>query len=304
MPMTIALACLAMIAFAANTLLARAALAPHAIDAASYTAIRLVSGAVVLGLILVVQNGWRSLRHLPGNWISGAALFIYAIAFSLAYLRLGAAVGTLILFAAVQCTMLAWGMIRRDRPLPLELVGFVMAFGALIYLLSPGLNRPDLVGSGLMALSGMAWGVYSLRGRGARNPLDETAGNFIRCVPLCLPLALLPDAGSVTTPFGLSMAMTSGIAASGLGYAIWYRTLPHLSTAQAAVMQLTVPVIAGLGAVLLLGETVSLRFLIASAFILGGVALAISARRPSGPTPVAVNSSKKNENSSRPARGI
>jgi drug/metabolite transporter (DMT)-like permease len=283
MPATILLTAVAMIAFAANSLLARAALGADAIDAAGYTAVRLASGALALASLLMLSRGTRATRNsLPGTWSSALALFVYAIAFSLAYLRLGAAAGALILFASVQGTMILWGIVRRDRPNVPELCGLTTAFAAFVYLLLPGLGAPDPIGSILMIVSGIAWGIYSLRGRGARNPLDETAGNFIRSVPMCLPLLLLPTFAEPLTAAGIGLAVVSGVVASGLGYAIWYRSLPGLSTTQAAVVQLTVPVIAAFGAVLFLAETPTLRLALCSACILGGVALAILARRPAG----------------------
>jgi len=274
------LVALAMVAFAANSLLARAALAGPHIDAGAYTIIRLCAGALVLALLIGTQHGVAAIARVKGTWRSALALFIYAFAFSFAYLRLGAATGTLILFGAVQCTMLAWGLMRRDRPNLFELTGLVMAFGALIYLLAPGIARPDPVGSLLMALSGIAWGVYSLRGKASADPLADTAGNFIRCVPFCIALFALPQTGHTLSPTGTLLAIASGALASGLGYAIWYRALPGLSTLQAAIVQLTVPIIAAIGAIVLLAETLTWRLAIAAIFVLGGVALAIFARPP------------------------
>ncbi|BCH33823.1 hypothetical protein MesoLjLc_57530 [Mesorhizobium sp. L-8-10] len=277
MRITAFLTTLAMLAFAANSLLARLALAGPAIDAPSYTVIRLVSGAMALGLILRWRRG--SGGGLPGNWPSALALFVYAIAFSLAYLRLGAAVGALVLFAAVQCTMISWGLWRKDRPNTGELAGLAIAFGAFVYLVSPGLDKPDLPGSALMALSGIAWGVYSLRGRGARDPLGDTAGNFIRSAAFCVPLATIALLDHGVTARGAVLAIASGVVASGLGYAIWYRALPGLTSTQAAIVQLTVPVIAALAAVALLDEPVTVRLVISTILVLGGVALAILSRR-------------------------
>lgn len=270
----VSITAVAMVAFAANLVLARAALELPAIDAASYTVVRLVSGAAVLGLLLS-RRGGAELRHPPGSWTSAAALFGYAIAFSLAYLRLGAATGALILFASVQLTMIVWGLATRDRPRPAELVGVGVAFAAFVHLLLPGLSAPDPLGSGLMILSGVAWGVYSLRGRGSRDPLGETAGNFIRSVAFCAPLALVALLDPTVTGPGLALAAASGALASGLGYAVWYRALPLLSTTQGAAVQLTVPAIAALGGVAFLGEVLTLRLTLSAALILGGVALAL-----------------------------
>lgn len=280
MRMTAFLTALAMFAFAANSLLARLALAGPAIDASSYTVIRLVSGAVALGLLLGWRRGPGIKRDLPGNWVSALALFVYAIAFSLAYLRLGAAVGALILFAAVQCTMISWGTWRRDRPNARELAGLAIAFGAFAYLVSPGIDMPDLPGSALMAVSGIAWGVYSLRGRGATDPLGDTAGNFIRSVAFCIPLAGIVLLDHQISARGVALALASGAVASGLGYVVWYGALPRLTATQGAIVQLTVPVIAAFAAVALLSESVTARLVLSTAFVLGGVALAILSRKP------------------------
>ncbi|MGH6761956.1 MAG: DMT family transporter [Phyllobacterium sp.] len=272
----------AMIAFAANSLLARVALSDTAIDAASYTAIRLVSGAMALAMLLAAQRRTKATTGLRGNWPSAFALFFYAVAFSFAYLRLGAATGALILFSAVQGTMIAHGLLHRDQPTPAELFGLAIAFCAFVYLLLPGLHAPDAFGSLLMIVAGIAWGAYSLRGRGVTEPLAETAGNFARTAPICLFLLPFSFVQGHVTAKGILLAVASGVVASGLGYAIWYRALPHLSTTQAAVVQLTVPVIAAFGAAVFLSEVITLRLALASLFILGGVGLAILSRRRSG----------------------
>lgn len=277
---TILLTGLALTAFAANSLLARAALADGTSDPGSFTVIRLVSGAAALALLLIWQHDRGTLRRAPGSWLSALCLFAYALAFSLAYVRLGAATGALILFASVQGTMLLWSIARRDRPTLAEALGLAVAFGALVYLLLPGLRAPDLVGSLLMIGSGMAWGAYSLRGRGAVDPLPETAGNFIRAAIICLPLVGITMLYGHITFYGTALAVISGVIASGLGYAIWYRVLPQLSASLAGTVQLTVPAIAALGAVLFLSEVLTLRLILASACILGGVALATLRRKP------------------------
>lgn len=278
--MTILLTVLAMLAFAANSLLARAALDGATIDAAAYTAVRLMSGAVALMLLIYWQRGREAFRSIPGNWPSALALFSYALAFSLAYLRVGAATGALVLFASVQGTMISWGIFRRNRPTGLELTGLAVAFAAFVYLLLPGLYAPDLYGSILMVVSGIAWGVYSLRGRGSASPLGDTAGNFVRSALICLPLVLLPLFADRITPLGVGLATASGVLASGIGYAVWYRALPGLTTTQAAVVQLTVPVIAATGATVMLGEVLTTRLVLSSLCILCGVGLAILSRRP------------------------
>lgn len=285
---TLVLTALAMVAFAANSLLARAALADGAIDAASYTLIRLLAGALVLAAVVGWRAGAAGLRALPGSFVSAAALFAYALFFSLAYLRLGAATGALVLFAAVQGSMILWGMLRRDRPGPQELAGVAVAFAAFAWFLAPGLHAPDPAGAALMTLSGIAWGVYSLRGKGVADPLGATAGNFVRAALLALPLAPLallgtPFGPAALTGEGVMLAVVSGAVTSGLGYVIWYAALPGLTATQGAVVQLTVPVIAAAGAALLLAEAPTLRLAVASVAILGGVALAILAKRRPAP---------------------
>ncbi|MBI1244955.1 MAG: EamA family transporter [Alphaproteobacteria bacterium] len=271
---TFLLTCIALIAFAANSLLARAALAGGTIDPASYTAIRLISGAAILVGVVAYRGHEAAVRARTGSWISAVAIFIYAIAFSLAYGRLGAATGAVILFASVQGTMVIWGALRADRPKPRELAGLLVAFAALVWLLLPRLDSPDPVGSALMALAGVAWGIYSLGGRGTADPVDATAGNFVRAALLCIPLAFAPFTFGYTDTHGIVLAVLSGAVTSGLGYVIWYRALPRLSTTQAAAVQLAVPVIAAFGGVALLGESLTTRLVLASAGILGGLALA------------------------------
>ncbi|MBL8806101.1 MAG: DMT family transporter [Rhodospirillales bacterium] len=271
---TILLTCVALVAFAANSLLARAALADAAIDAASYTAVRMISGAAILVAVVFLRRREGAIRARPGSWISALAIFAYALAFSLAYLRLGAATGAVILFACVQGTMVLWGIARAERPHLYEIAGLAVAFAALLWLLLPRLDAPDPLGSALMALAGAAWGVYSVRGRGAGDPIDATAGNFVRAAILCLPLAAAPLFGGHASGPGLLLAVVSGAVTSGLGYVVWYRVLPHLTTTQAAAVQPAAPVIAAFGGVMLLGEPLTARLIIASAGILGGLALA------------------------------
>lgn len=281
MTATIWLTVAAMIAFAGNSLLARLALADGAIDAAGFTGLRLLSGALVLAFILLKARGhlpvrWRTLE---GSWASALALFVYALAFSLAYLKLGAAVGALILFAAVQASMIGWGLIRGERPGIREALGLVVAAGAFVWWLVPGLTRPDPLGTALMIVSGIAWGVYSLRGRGAADATRATAGNFIRTVPLALPLVALSLFQAGIGGAGLLIAIVSGAVTSGLGYVLWYRALKGLTALSAAIVQLSVPIIAALGGVLFLSEDLGLRFVIAAGLVLGGIAFALSTRR-------------------------
>ncbi len=281
MQSTFVLTAVAMLAFAANSLFAREALGGLSIGAAGYTAVRIVSGALVLYGIM--QRGQGALpkggSSLPGDWWAAAALFVYAIAFSTAYLSLGAATGALILFSSVQASMLAWGLAKGDRPNGREVIGFAVAFAAFVYLILPGVGRPDLLGSLLMIASGIAWAVYTLRGRGSRDPLGETAGNFVRAAAFCLPLAVFALTHETASASGVVLALASGIVASGLGYSIWYRALRGLTTFRAALIQLSVPVIAALGAILFLDERLTLHFVVAGAFVLGGIAFAILAKQ-------------------------
>lgn len=272
---TILLTAVAMAAFAANSILARLALGSGAIDAASYAGIRLASGAVVLGMLVMLRgkSGWRSLARL-GTWQQAAALLGYALAFSLAYQLLGASVGALILFASVQIGMVARAVLVGDRPGALEWLGLGMAGAAFVYLVSPGLAAPDPLGALLMVMSGLCWAAYSLLGRGSSQPLADTAGNFLRCLPVAVFLLVGGLALNAPRLDGVIYAVASGAIASGLGYAIWYAALPELSRTRAAVVQLSVPVIAAFGAALFIGETVTPRLLVSSALILGGIALA------------------------------
>lgn len=271
----IVLTAIAMLAFAANSVLARLALADGAIDAASYTGIRLIAGALLLYLLLTWGPGTGGSRKMGGSWSGAAALFGYAIFFSVAYLMLGAGLGALILFASVQMSMLGWAVFKGDRPRIIEWIGIALAVASLIYLVSPGLTAPHPLGAVLMALAGASWAAYSLIGRGSRSPLADTTGNFVRCAPVAIALA---GVGLLTTPVsweGAVYAVASGAIASGLGYAVWYLALPSLSRVQASTVQLTVPAIAAAGRVLFIGESITLRLALASLGILGGVAIAL-----------------------------
>lgn len=270
---------LALVGFAANSLLCRAALAGdgHLIDAASFTGVRLVSGALILGLLLRLRGG----QYQGGSWGSALALFAYAAGFSLAYVRIPAGVGALLLFGCVQATMLGTGLVRGERPQPLEWVGLLLALAGLAGLTAPGAAAPDFVGAALMAGAGVAWGVYSLRGRGSKNPLAASAQNFLLSVPLALALSAVSAAAQGAphaTARGLVLAVASGALASGVGYSLWYAALPHLTATRAAIIQLSVPVLAATGGVLLLGEHVTMRLLGAGTALLGGVLLALAAR--------------------------
>lgn len=268
----IALTSLAMVAFASNSLLCRIALKETSIDAASFTTIRLISGALILWLVV---RSSRGTQNGEGNWRSALALFVYAAGFSFSYLTLSAATGALLLFGAVQATMIGYGIWRGERLLNVQIVGLLFALGGLVGLLMPGLSAPPLYGSVLMLGAGVAWGVYSLRGKGAGDPTRVTAGNFLRAVPFAAGLSLIMLNGSSVDAAGFWYAVSSGAVASGIGYAIWYTALPALNATKAATVQLSVPVIAALGGVLFLGEHITLRFVLASAAILGGIALVI-----------------------------
>jgi drug/metabolite transporter (DMT)-like permease len=267
---------LAMMAFAGNSLLCRMALKHTGIDAASFTTLRLVSGAVTLWLVVRLRHGTRSGR---GNWPSALALFAYAAAFSFAYTSLTAATGALLLFGAVQATMIGHGIRAGERPLGVLLVGLVIAFAGLVGLLLPGLSAPPLAGSVLMVGAGVAWGIYSLRGKGAGDPIRVTAGNFLRAAPLGFALSVLMLDAASPDRAGTAYAVASGALASGIGYAIWYTALPAMRATSAATVQLSVPVIAAFGGVALLGEAVTLRLALASVAILGGIALVILAKK-------------------------
>jgi drug/metabolite transporter (DMT)-like permease len=278
---TIILTALAMIAFAANSVLARLAFATAGAEPMSYTGIRLASGALTLALLLLLRD--RRVR-LAGSWSGAASLFGYAIFFSIAYILLGAGTGALILFASVQIGILGWAIYKGDRPGMLEWLGLVVALGGLVYLVSPGLVAPSPIGAALMLVAGLCWAAYTLIGRGSSSPLGDTAGNFMRAAPFAVLLIVIAAFTRPIAPIAALYAIASGALASGLGYAVWYTVLPALSRTRSAIVQLTVPAIAAAGGVVLIGEPVSTRLIIASTAILGGVAIALIAaqRRRSG----------------------
>ena len=263
---------LAMLAFAANSLLCRVALRDTTIDAASFTAIRLASGAAVLALI-VRARGSRPTE--AGSWAAAACLFGYAAFFSFAYRQLSAATGAILLFGAVQISMLSWALATGERLRRLQIVGLLVAAGGLVYMLLPGLSAPPLLGAAFMIAAGVSWTGYSMLGRGMKDPVKATAGNFLRTVPLAAALFLTQQAGTSVDPTGALYAAISGAITSGLGYVLWYAALPALTATSAAVIQLSVPAIAALGGVVLLAEPLSSRLAIASATIMGGIALTI-----------------------------
>jgi len=269
------LATVAMVAFAGNSLLCRLALKGGTVDAATFTAVRLVSGALVLALIVRLRSG----RFSPsGDWLSALALFVYAAGFSWAYLQLTAATGALLLFGAVQVTMIAFGLWRGERLRAVQWLGFLAACVGLVEMLLPGLASPPIQASLFMVAAGVAWGAYSLRGRGKGDPTAVTAGNFWRAAVPAAALCALSGSTVHIEPAGMAYALASGALASGLGYSIWYTAIRSLSPATAASVQLTVPALAALGAVLFLGEPITLRLAITSLIILGGVALVIQGK--------------------------
>jgi drug/metabolite transporter (DMT)-like permease len=277
---TVALTLLALVAFASNSILTRLALGAGRIDAASFSAIRFASGAAALTMLVGRSQGSRSLR--PTSAIAPLALVAYAAPFSFAYLRIGAAVGALILFGAAQVTMVVYGIVRGERPRPVAWVGLLMATAGLSALTLRSPARPDIVGLLLMTIAGIAWGVYSLAGKTAADPVAANARNFIWGA---LPLALLMTANLgavVVTPRGVALALVSGVIATAGGYVVWYRALRGLTVTQAAVAQLSVPVLAALGAVLFLDESISRRLVLSAGTVLGGITLVLVARDTPG----------------------
>jgi drug/metabolite transporter (DMT)-like permease len=302
-----------MIAFASNSLLCRAALKETKIDAASFTFIRIFSGALALWLILTIQRllraqgtasppveslttgvGFPSPQSSPkergcsfslrekvgmrgaGNWISALALFVYAAGFSFAYTSLSAGTGALLLFGAVQATMILWGLHKGERLSTIQIVGLTIAVTGLIALLLPGLSAPPLIGSILMLGAGVAWGIYSLRGKDEKNPASATTRNFVRAVPFAAALSIIFIMRAHLDLAGVTFGVISGAITSGLGYVIWYSVLPDLKAASAAIVQLSVPVLAATGGILLLGEPITMRYVLASVAVLGGIALVVA----------------------------
>jgi len=267
---------LAMFAFAANSLLCRVALKQTPIDAASFTSVRILSGALLLWLLMQARTAARGKR---GSWRSAAALFIYVAAFSFAYLTLSAGTGALLLFGAVQVTMILAGFVAGERMSKIQSAGFIAALAGLVILVLPGVQAPTLEGSALMLLSGIAWGMYSLFGRGVADAASATAGNFLRAVPMALGLSLLTLHWLKLDAIGVMYAVLSGALASALGYVIWYRVLREMSAITASTVQLSAPVIAAVGGIILLDEALSLSLQISAALILGGIALVLRRKK-------------------------
>ncbi len=266
----VASSALALLAFAGNSVLCRLALGEGQIDAASFTVIRLLSGAVVLALILGASGKARTTTS-RGSWLSAVMLFIYALTFSYAYISLDTGTGALILFGVVQITMILVSIVSGNRLHVSEWIGVVIAFIGFLYLVLPSLTTPSLNGFILMSLSGIAWAFYTLRGRQSKNPTVDTAYNFIRTAPLLLVLAIIGFQDANLSREGIVLATISGAIASGVGYIIWYIALGGLSATQAAVIQLLVPVIAAAGGVVFANEIISARLVWSSVMVLGGI---------------------------------
>lgn len=268
-----ALTTVAMIAFAANSVLNRLALADGAIDPASFAVIRVISGAVMLSLLVLASR--RDFNMLRGGRVWPVlALVAYLVGFSFAYVSLATGAGALILFGGVQVTMFAGALIARDIIPPTRWIGAALAFAGLAYLLWPSGDAPNAAGAVLMAIAAVGWGIYSLLGRGVKDPLAETAANFVLATPLCL-LAFVGAGATLVTPSGIVLAVVSGALTSGLGYALWYAVIPALGASRAAVSQLTVPIIAAAGGAIFLSEGLTLRFVIAAGLVLGGVLISL-----------------------------
>jgi drug/metabolite transporter (DMT)-like permease len=267
----------ALTAFAANSVLCRLALGTAIIDPYAFTAVRLASGAVTL----LALASWTSRRpaHRSGSWTSASYLVLYAVPFSLAYVRLGTGTGALLLFGAVQLTMIGMGLRGGERPQALEWIGLLGAAAGVVYLVSPGISAPDPLGAVFMIVAGIGWGLYSIAGKSAGNPTEATTGNFVKASLMVVPMAAIAYPWLALSSFGALIAAVSGSVASGLGYAVWYAALGHLTVTRGALVQLAVPVIAAAGGVAFLHESISLRLVIASVVILGGIAIGIARRR-------------------------
>lgn len=263
---------LALIAFSANSVLCRLALSGGHIDAVTFSSVRLVGGSVALLLI----GGWPR-RRIPwaGKWTAAVFLFLYAVPFALAYNRLSAGTGALILFGSVQVTMMIAALRGGERPHLSQWLGLGTALGGLLYLIGPGLARPPLPAATLMAVAGACWGTYTLRGRTSTDPLADTTRNFVKTVPLVLIVGLLALPQLHADRTGIALAAASGVVASGLGYVVWYSALASLTATRAAVAQLAVPVLSAIGGVIFLNEAVTTRLAVSSAMVLGGIALAV-----------------------------
>jgi drug/metabolite transporter (DMT)-like permease len=279
---------LTLIAFAANSLLCRMALGGHLIDPVSFTTVRLLSGALALILFSRLFGESKKLQNMNGSWGSGFALFAYAAAFSLAYVSLSTGMGALILFGSVQVTMIGAALKSGEKIGHAQWFGSTVAIVGLIYLVFPGISAPDPLGALLMCIAGIAWGIYSIRGKGVTTPVAMTTGNFTRSAPMVILASVIAYSKVQLEPLGILLALLSGVVTSGLGYVLWYKALRSLTTTQASVLQLIVPVIAAFGGVSFLSEQVSVRLIAGSTLILGGVAMAV-VKRPSKVVKIRVN---------------
>ena len=271
----------AMLAFAANSLLCRLALGQRLIDPASFATIRVATAAAAL--VLIVAPRWRRGERQPGDWRAAAALFAYMISFSFAYQSVSAGTGALILFGGAQLTMIGAALRDGDAFPVAARAGFVLAIAGLVFLMLPGITAPAPIGALSMALAGLAWGAYSLLGRTARDALDANASNFLYLVPLMLVLSAALAGRRQLSWQGAALATASGAVASGVGYVIWYSAQRRLTAISASTVQLSVPVLAAIGGVLLLSERISLRLVVASCATLGGIGIVLASRRPGRP---------------------
>jgi drug/metabolite transporter (DMT)-like permease len=268
---------LALIAFAANSVLCRLALGERTIDASSFTVIRLLSGAMVLLAIISIKSN-KTDSFTKGSWSAGLLLFLYAITFSFAYITLDTGTGALILFGSVQITMILLSLISGDRLHITEWAGVTIAFIGFVYLILPGVTTPSAIGFLLMIVAGIAWGIYTLKGRSSDDPLMDTAYNFLRTLPLVIILAIITVKNAHYSYQGVLLAVLSGGITSGIGYAIWYIALGGLSATQAAVVQLLVPVIAAFGGIIFVSEAVTIRLTVSATMILGGILMVVLGR--------------------------
>jgi drug/metabolite transporter (DMT)-like permease len=269
---------LALFAFAANSLITRFALEKTTIDEASFIMFRVVSGALFLWLFLVIKKDKKILQN--GTWFAAFSLFIYAVSFTYGYGLIAAGTGALLLFGSVQITMTIAGYREGDRLNVIQLLGFALALGGLVILMLPGISAPSFMGAFLMCISGVAWSIYTLQGRGVNNPAAATTGNFIKAAPMALLLWLIVyvSANDIINlaSDGVIYALISGIVTSGIGYIIWYSVLPELKATQAAIIQLSVPLFVTLAGAILLNESITLRIVIASFAILAGTFLVLA----------------------------
>lgn len=271
-----------MIAFAANSILCRIALGNELIDAASFTSIRLGSGAVMLILILYFKQAhqFSSLSISLFNVKSSLALYMYAICFSIAYIEMSTGTGALILFGTVQLSMILFGIAKGEKSNAFAWSGIMLALGGLVYLVLPGINAPTPLSAALMTISGLAWAIYSLRGKSSTNPIADTTWNFVGTLPFIVITSLAFISSAQATTAGILLAIASGAIASGVGYVIWYAALPALTWTTAAIVQLSVPTIAAFGGVVFMSEPITYRLVFASIATLGGIAIVIYAKRP------------------------